>query len=338
VWGRLVRFAKRRTKEAGFFVILVAVVLIATEILDRSEAFKKRFPDVVPMLHRFTEYAHFFEASILVLAVAILLGLFVFGLVSWLFGRNRLRVAPRRYGIERLLVLPGEPSGDTYRFRMAQHEGDLTAFVDWSDGEAEIAQRYPELHGPKRRKLYQTWFKIRKEAFLLLERFDRKSHQWNSIALSIMLPLTEHGQKQICEQRLKVVEIGDSRDAVIARDGEASPCFLIDTWIVKPRQILEQRVVREAHEHYGICLLFVHAGVLWDGTQPMTCLVEPDNRTVERVCERLGFVTAATTDGYPLQSLSLPYQGSDALRQREFQLISSNVVALRSWPIVGFRP
>jgi len=330
MWARLIRFARRRLHHAGVVGILTAVVLLSADLLDGRKWPEKHLPWLAPILHRTAEARHLLEAVFIAVALAVLLGFFVVRIVSRIFGWDRLR----SLSVEQLLVIPAAPDRHHYRLRMAQQVGDTEPFVTWSDAEAEIAARHPGLSGPERRSLYATWFGLRKEAFLLLERRDSKTGRWDPIAVSIVLPLTEHGQAELCSGRLKVVEIAASAEPVIAARNAQSSCLLVDTWIVR-RKLLQKKRVREAHEHYAICLALAHVGVFWTGRAKAVLLVEADNRVVAATCKRLGFETL-DTDATMLQSLAFPYTGQDAKVRRRAQMIAENVATVRQWPIEGY--
>jgi hypothetical protein len=337
VFAWLIRTARRHIREAGVIGVIIAILLIGAEVMHRIEWLETNYPSIAEILHKVVDVAHIVEAAVVVCAIVILICF----LVVKTMRKARLPVSPPSLGVERLLVIPDPPDPQHYRFRMAQHEGDLEPFVQWSDNEMEIAHRHPDLSDDKRRKLYLTWFRLRRESFLVLERFNHGSSRWDALALSIALPLTEHGRDQICRSQLKIVDVGDSGNAVIARQGTPSSCFLIDTWIVKPRGERrlsrgKRKVLREEHETYGIGLVLVHLSVFWDGRSDGLFLVEADNRIVARFCRRIGFLDSQPTeDGEILQSLSFPYTGADGQIRRKITMIAGNVATMRTWPITG---
>jgi hypothetical protein len=197
VFAWLIRTARRHIREAGVIGVIIAILLIGAEVMHRIEWLETNYPSIAEILHKVVDVAHIVEAAVVVCAIVILICF----LVVKTMRKARLPVSPPSLGVERLLVIPDPPDPQHYRFRMAQHEGDLEPFVQWSDNEMEIAHRHPDLSDDKRRKLYLTWFRLRRESFLVLERFNHGSSRWDALALSIALPLTEHGRDQICRSR-----------------------------------------------------------------------------------------------------------------------------------------
>ena len=294
--ARLIRWARLRLKEIRTIGFLAALAVLADVGFTFNPSIEERFPWVAHNLGHGVHLLEVIEALLTVSAAAIILRFY--------FGRRRPPPGP--LGLLHFLLMPGAPDSAQFKFRVAQVEADLEPFVRLSDAEVDIANRHPELYGPGRWALYNEWFRIRPQSFLLLDRFDPKSGAWGPIAVSIVLPLTSAGANRLRGGATAVVEM---RDLEIASDGTPSSEYLIDTWIVKKagqaRYI--DRPIREPHRKYARALLFVHLGVFWDARSPATFLVEADNPHIRDVCQHLGFDgSIRTKDGEILQQLSFP--------------------------------
>jgi hypothetical protein len=319
----LIGLYKRSLKEIGFFGLALAVIIIAISASNLL-VIPEKYSIYTNFLENMVEKTHLLEAFITVFVATCALYFFL----KVRFGKGRFP----SLGIERLLVLPGEPDPNKFKFRIAQHYSDLDSFVWWSDDELDIAQRH-DLQGAERRKLYNKWFDWRSDAFLLLDRYDPIKGQWIPVSLSITLPLTQQGADRLANGKVRVL---DFEEGDITGKGLSTSDILIDTWIVKKKGMKGKKIVRENHEHYAICLLFLHLRIFWNRTGDISVFVEADNPKVEEACNRLGFDRSRQTkDGAVLQVMSSLTNYHDPILRRYQKLILENISEVSSWPIWG---
>jgi hypothetical protein len=326
--ARLIRWARRRSQELRAFGLLVALAVILDLIVQSNEWIEVHTPWIAHDLGHGVHLVHVVEA---------LLTLAAFGVIASFYFSKR-KPPPGPLGLLHFLLIPAAPDPRRFKFRIAHAEANLEPFVRFSDAEADIANRHPDLYGKERWDLYGEWFRIRPQSFLLLDRYDHPSGAWEPIAVSIVLPLTSDGHDELSNGSIKVTEL---RDRHIAREGTSSTAFLIDTWIVKPRGRAHQvdKPLRELHQKYARALLFVHLGIFWDTTVRAVFLVEADNPHIRDICADLGFDgSRRTKDHEILQRLCYPDDLRDDEMKQRLKVIVDNVAKTRLWHIAGYRP
>jgi hypothetical protein len=331
IMPRLIRWARRHWAELGLSGLIIAVLFIVVRLLEyapesvHSEKYRTLLGVVV-------EAGHAVEALVAVVAALVIF-------VLWFASRTGRNTPPSGpLGLLHFLELPSPPDVAEFSFRCAQAEIDLQPFIAFSDDEVDIANRHPELVGSSRWDLYSTWFRINRQAFLLLDKRNEKTNAWETIAVSIVLPLTGEGCERLSKGRVSVVDL---RDLEIARQGLQPAAFLVDTWIVKKigRARRIDRPIRESHKKYARALLYVHIGIFWDSISATSFLVEADNSHIRSICEDIGFDgSQKTKDGEVLQQLRIPSHSATEEVARRLTIISKNIELARSWSIVGLRP
>jgi hypothetical protein len=326
--ARLIRWARRKWHELRAIGLLLALLVILDALAQSNEWIETHAQWIAHDLGHGVHLVHVFEALLAFAAVAIIVIFYV----------TKRKPPPGPLGLLHFLLIPDAPDPGWFKFRMAQAEANLEPFVTFSDAEADIANRHPDLSGDERWKLYSDWFRMRPQSFVLLDRRDPKSGIWEPIAVSIVLPLTSLGHDDLCNGTIRVLELSDRHVAPL---GAPSSVFLIDTWIVKAKGRAKDidKPLREPHRKYARALLFVHLGVFWDSTTRAIFLVEADSQHIREICGHLGFdESRRTKDNEVLQRLCYPdHLRNDEMRHR-LKIIEDNVAKTQVWSIVGFRP
>lgn len=234
-----------------------------------------------------------------------------------------------------LIDVPDAPDQTLFRYRVPQSEVELEPFVEFSDAEIVITDRHPDLYDATRRRLYYRWFGFQRLSFLILDRFEASLHQWQPIAVSIVLPLSELGRKHVCNGLMRIIDLARED---IADHVSLSYCFLVDTWITKQKgeAQLTGRRIREPNLGYSRAMLLVHLGLFWRDVGPNILLVEADNIRIMSICDDIGFDgTRRTADREILQYLCYP----DDIPTKDKKLFWDRAVEtigdLRHWPVLG---
>jgi hypothetical protein len=328
MFASLVRLVKRQRAEIGAIGLLVAAVIIIHETVERVQWFSIHLPWLADELGKGIRVVHLIDASFVFLVLVVVLAL--------RFYRGKPPMG--HVSVLHFLLRPDAPNPAAFQFRVPRSELDLEPFVEFSDAEVNIASRHHELSGKSRRDLYRRWFGIRKQSFLILDSFDPASSKWSPIAVSIVLPLTDAGYQKICDKLVRIIDLADGD---VARDGTASTRFLVDTWIVKQKGKAKfvDKPIREPTEKYSMALLYAHLGVFWTGRSRAILLVEADHPKIMHICDALGFdKSRRTRDGAVLQCLSYPDDAQAAEVRRALETAVKNLIAMRQWPILGYRP
>lgn len=193
-----------------------------------------------------------------------------------------------------------------YRFRYANNEHDLQAFVKLSDAEATIMGAHPDLSGDERLTLYKKWAQWSApdrtrswsegentgKAFLLLEQ-RRDNGDWWVVGVSIMLSLTLSGVRQLLQSDL---DTAYEEVSAISLDYSSITCssrrLLLDTWIIRQKDAaVTAKTPRVDHEGWGRTLQLRHIAELlgFEQLEPFSLFCEPDNKLIERLLQDLGF-------------------------------------------------
>jgi len=198
---------------------------------------------------------------------------------------------------------------DTERFRVHRLNSEdavadapaLKPFVTFSDQEMAISLSNPSLRGNERLRLYQHWLRRSPNSFMILESLP----DGNPVAVSIILPLTEEGWAKVRRKEIDIIklqdwEIGDCKTETI---------ILIDTLIVGKGAAWRLFHRRKDHEGNLWPFLIDHLALFWQDGQPVTLIVEPDQKGVLNLCRDFGFdvVTYKTKTGSKL--CVLRYEG-----------------------------
>jgi hypothetical protein len=208
--------------------------------------------------------------------------------------------------IPNYFALASGHDADQYRFRKPVTDDELTTFQELSDAEADITQAHPGLLGEKRRIFYRSWFERQNDSFLILDRKDR-ADQWQPVAVSILLPLTQEGRELFCSSNIPTVN-ADNKSSGLTPYIATSPGarhFLYDTLIVRKRPEAVGDVgdscragvsVRENIGRWAVSLAFCHLSTLLDRLySPVEILLEPDFWLLDLEFEILGFARLSTS-------------------------------------------
>ena len=116
---------------------------------------------------------------------------------------------------------------------------------------------------------------------MILERLPDK----DPVAVSIILSLTEEGWEQVHRKEIDIIKLQDDEIG----QGASETFILIDTLIVGkgPGWWLFRR--RKDHEGNLWPFLIDHLALYWRDDQPVTLIVEPDQKEVLTLCRDLGF-------------------------------------------------
>ena len=199
---------------------------------------------------------------------------------------------------------------NNYRFRMLRSSSELMFFGRFSDDEPDIAASNPGLEGDKRLQFYKDWFDIRRDAFLILDRINLGTGNWDPIAVSIVLPLSIEGSRRIRTGDVQTVvkqpdgSFSSQLTKFIVKEGFPIHALLLDTWIVKRKKRQRSTVNngpasddhaeasaagRESHQRWAMGLLMKHISILTKDMDPMPILVEPDYWHIGYLCHIWNF-------------------------------------------------
>jgi hypothetical protein len=236
------------------------------------------------------------------------------------------------FEISNYLALPTRHS-DKFRFRIPRAEHELIPFQEFSDNENDIAGAHEGLEGEKRRTFYRTWFERCREAFLILDRIDRRGN-WEAVAVSIVLPLTEEGRDAFCRGAVVTVNPDNESSGLtpyIVKAGGKSPHLLYDTLIVRHK--IDNRGIsmsgREAVHKWQTALMFRHLSLLIDSLRaPVEVLVEPDFWQIDLECEIFHFKRISEK----LWSVAYPNTATESATQF-FDAFWRNIEHARKWNV-----
>ena len=207
-------------------------------------------------------------------------------------------------------LVPPNLGESNYRFRMPRVESELMFFGQFSDDEPHIAAANPGLEGEKRIRFYKEWFNIRRDAFLILDRINHRTGNWDAVAVSIILPLSAEGDQRIRRGDVKTVVrrpdgwFSSGLSKFIVQKGSPAHALLLDTWIVKrkkrQRRTIDHRpapddhtgasvAARESHQRWAMGLVMKHISILTENTGLTPILVEPDHEHIRYLCRIWNF-------------------------------------------------
>jgi hypothetical protein len=183
--------------------------------------------------------------------------------------------------------------------------------------------------------LTQGSIEARREAFLILDRANKQGI-WETVAVSIVLPLKKEGASQFCRGKIATVNPDYESSGLtqyIVNAGDMADHFLYDTLIVKHKIGREGKLVaaREAVYKWQTALMFRHLDLLIDSPpRPIEILVEPDFWQIDLECEILDFNRVSKK----LWSITYPNTKTSSAAQF-FDTFWHNIEYARKWKVVN---
>jgi hypothetical protein len=320
------RLARRHLRSLG----ILAAVLAASTLISLI------YPQPVEAAqHPLPWFVRLRDAVEIIDAVAVVIAL-VFGGIFLIAAR--MVAPPGAVTVDHLKSMPNLLSSNHFRYRVPSSQRELRAAVMIADNEFAAVARHPALFGANRYEMYTRWWQSQPNAFLILDRFDDVMGCWLPFALTIILPLTDEGEKLILSGLFRLEDFGKGPHVA-----EASTSFLIEAWIMRKRNPLVailNPTVRARAEDFAKALLFVHLGCFHSGKVEDPAIVYVDSGTprMKNICARLGFTGRyKSQDGAPFQRLTLPPAASvdDEVRSLQAHLFE-HVQKARTWPLFRY--
>jgi len=191
-----------------------------------------------------------------------------------------------------------------------------------------------------RRRLYTSWFSWNPNTFLRLDLHDSARGTVETVAVSIVLPLTRDGYRSLIEKATRVI---DFRQSDVAEQSKRFEALLIDTLIVAPGRVRRLRSENKDHKGYMDALVLCHIGRFWTCTRqsdgsikapPMKLLAETSEKhLIKTIRDGMGFRQIGETKiGAPLFEFRYPKDVTTALKMTYKQVVRS-VADTNDWPI-----
>ena len=233
------------------------------------------------------------------------------------------------FGARTLMSMPDMSRREQFRLRAVRKRQDLEPFVRLSQGEVDIVAAHSTMTTDERWQLYENWCRWTAtddllpwddprndvNAFLSLERRSDDG-TWETIGVSIILPLSERGVASLArgylenpEEKLDAVKLMQEDLARVPSPGlpqdgrlegqepnkdhraPGPPVFLLlDTWIIGQsgkvevkieEGKLEKRPKRHEHFNWGVCFILRHLAEFWDPDLLQGCWIPEATILVE---------------------------------------------------------
>lgn len=162
-----------------------------------------------------------------------------------------------------------------FRFFVPDEE-QLEWFVEWSEGDAQIADANPHLPTYRRRLLYKDWYAANPRHFLVMQSKSTFGAVWNTVALSILLDLSQQTLDALLKKEIGVIDIRKQHLAFMPEERQGKN-ILYDTLIFDDS-------FRKKVSDYKIWHSIFHLSQFPTPTPeaPVALFIEPDNDILKR--------------------------------------------------------
>lgn len=162
-----------------------------------------------------------------------------------------------------------------FRF-FVPNEEQLEWFVEWSEGDTQIADANPHMPTYQRQLLYKNWYYANPRHFLVMQSKLTFGAVWSTVALSILLDLPQKTLGALVQKQIGVIDIR-KQDLVFGPEERQGKSILYDTLIFDDS-------LRTQITDYKIWHSIFHLSQFPTPTSenPVALLIEPDNDVLKR--------------------------------------------------------
>jgi hypothetical protein len=162
-----------------------------------------------------------------------------------------------------------------FRFFVPDEE-QLEWFVEWSVGDAQIADANPHLPIYRRRLLYKDWYAANQKHFLVMQSKSTFGAVWNAVSLSILLDLPQQTLDALLQKEIGVIDIRKQHLAFMPEERQGKN-ILYDTLIFDDS-------FRKQVSDYKVWHSIFHLSQFPTPTPeaPVALFIEPDNDVLKR--------------------------------------------------------